>query len=78
MYFLRVLRGAPHTVKTHYHIRSLSQQLRPGRWHAFQVGVMPVFSIQVCGAVARYQDTIFFLSNTLFVKHRMQVICKLR
>lgn len=35
-------------------------------------------STQVCGTVARYQEMIFLLSNLLFVKHRMQVIYKVR
>lgn len=37
-----------------------------------------VFSIQVCGTVARSHDMIFLLPSLLLVKHRMQVIYKFR
>lgn len=76
MYFL-LGRDAPHSVKTHYPITSLSQQPSPGRWSIFQVGRC-LCQHQVCGTVARYQEMIFLSSNLLFVKHRMQVIYKLR
>lgn len=65
-----------HTITSGHYPKS--QVLEGGRWRTFQVGVVPVFSIQVCRVVARYQDVIFLLSNSLFVKHGMQIIYKLR
>lgn len=76
-YVFHVGGDAPHAVKTHYPITSLSQQPSPGRWSIFQVGRC-LCQHQVCGTVARYQEMIFLSSNLLFVKHRMQVIYKLR